>query len=797
MAYLGDSENEYWEDDLIDWIEDGNQDEIVQTLVDAANEKFGGRSYELYKGFMSKNVKGRGISEHLNDDDMGLALSDELDELDAELDGTGLRIYPDGRQGGHWTIATDWNGNGSGVPTPQELIDELFDVSDNESNGGYDFTPNEKFTLINQLWESMIEGNEKMTSLDGTLQESKVRPIDHTILKEGAALAHIQAIIDGEEPALSAEEVAPAHPDPSIEYDEEEDPEMMEGTPKQITESMKRIHEAAMTDAARIRGYMTSKTKGPKSYEDFAGSDFGSDSIDAAKFKTYVKNQMVRGDYDITPEDEGAIFARKAGGGGGSKGGKPDNFYTPPEIDAKYKKSSRLTAYEKRFASETMDNEASGNADQMFQNMIDIVADIASGVATKRHALIFGDPGVGKTYECTRALEANLNHGKYEMKYYKGNVGKSITACAAFFYKYSAGYVIMLDDNDAMLMKSGVSQQVKLFFKALLDPDAIGQPIAVPSTVLKGASAAMEALDQEAPKPKPKGKPNGKREGIKVQIDRERLREGHFTMYVNGREALDQIIPLEEALDFYDTTYDPLSSSRRHLSERNGAKYLQKPWLRKLYESDEDDDDDFVDDDDKDWDDLANEAKKSKKVRTEDDDDIYDPNGEELDANSMPSSFIFNSSVIFISNLEKDDIDPAVWDRFTTAKIALNPLEYMDRLGKIYPHLGNVNAEISSVPQSYVDWAKKVTLGVMEGIMEAWQTKTPLLGVTIQIPRRVLTFRLFSDMVEFFLRAARSYDRRAGGKGGKFDDKAYQTKVAENVELDLIKFGLKKIVFGE
>jgi hypothetical protein len=388
------------------------------------------------------------------------------------------------------------------------------------------------------------------------------------------------------------------------------------------------------------------------------------------------------------------------------------------------------------------------------------------------------------TYECTRALEMNLNSDKYQMKYYKGNVGKSMTACCAFFYKYSNGYVIMLDDNDAMLMRSGVSQQVKLFFKAILDPDAVGQPIAVPSTVLKGASASLEALDVEA---KPVAKKGGKLKqgGVLVEIDRNRLKEGQLLVHLDGKEALDTLIPLHEAIDLYESLYEVPEKQVKRLQER----------IREA--RDDDDDDDFISDDDKDWDEIAEENKRRKAHGSSDDEDAYDPNGEEMDPNSMPSSFIFNSSVIFISNLEKEDIDPAVWDRFTTAKIALNPMEYMDRLGKIYPHLGNVNDVVSSVPQAYVDWGKKCVLGVLEGIVEAWQTKTPLFGVTIQIPKRTLTFRLFTDLVEFFLRSARSYDRRAGGRGGDFSNKAYQEKILENVEMSLIKFAIKKIVFGE
>jgi chromosomal replication initiation ATPase DnaA len=152
----------------------------------------------------------------------------------------------------------------------------------------------------------------------------------------------------------------------------------------------------------------------------------------------------------------------------------------------------------------------------MFREMVGVVEDICSGTATKRHALIYGDPGVGKTYECTRAAQRSLDKEKYKYKYYKGNVGKSMTDCAAFFYKYHDMYVIMLDDNDAMIMK-GAGQQVNLFFKAILSPEARETPIKIPSTIQSKATDALEQLADS--------------KQIRFRIDREALRENTFRLY--------------------------------------------------------------------------------------------------------------------------------------------------------------------------------------------------------------------------------------------------------------------------
>jgi hypothetical protein len=393
------------------------------------------------------------------------------------------------------------------------------------------------------------------------------------------------------------------------------------------------------------------------------------------------------------------------------------------------------------------------------------------------------------TYECTRALNDNISYNfrKAKSLYYKGNIGKSLTACCAFFYNYRKNYIIMLDDNDAMLMKSGVAQTVKLFFKAVLDPDAAGQPISVPTTILKGASQAVgelqknegAALEKKAAAKKASSKKK-QREAIKISIDRDRLREGIFNICINNKEVLDERVPMDEALELYHNLTP--------LRETESRKPVWSPSWSKLNEGRIDPEDV----DDLDWDELKEKASADEEDENESDEffgDLID------DEEGMPTEFIFDSSVIFISNLSKKDIDPAVWDRFTAARIELTPMEFMGRLGKIYGNLGNVNRDISSVPQEYVDWAKKCVYGTLLALIEAWKFKTPIFGVTIQIPRRTLTFRLFNSFVGYFLRSARAFTRRTGG--GDLGNEKYRTKVACEIERKLVREMINKIVLGE
>ena len=582
---------------------------------------------------------------------------------------------------------------------------------------------------------------------------------------------------------MSPEDMAP-EPDSSVDYKEEDDPEMLEESysKESIQRHTQHLMEAGVNKTSLITSFLNSNST-DKSFAAFQNSEFGSEEINVGTYKAYTKDLVKKGKVNLSQEE----FSQAVGGGGGKGPGpkKGQEFYEKPELAPNYKPSATLSKFADKYGDEE-DFNSLGSADEQFDNMTDIVADIASGEATKRHALIYGDPGVGKTYECTRALQANIgrNPKRAQMLYFKGNIGKSLTSLVGFFYHYRNNYVIMLDDNDAMLMVGGVPQQIKLFFKAILDPDAIEQPIAVPTTVIKGVSNAISELKKTDDKKAEAaaGKKKGKREGVRITIDKDRLREGQLLIYANGKEVVDTRVPLDEALEFHGRLIEKVEEV-----ETNRDKYFKPSWKR-LYEREDEDPD--IDDD---WDELEEKGKK-RRAADDDDDEVNVSDFMDGEEEEMPTEFIFNSSVIFISNLTKQEIDPAVWDRFTTAELSLTPTEYMSRLSKIYDKLGNVNPEISSVSQAYVDWAKKVVLVVMQGIMEAWQSSTPLMGVNIQIPKRTLTFRLFNEFVEFFLRTARSWTRRVGG--GNLNDKAYRDKVTLNVEKALLKEAIRKICFS-
>ena len=59
-----------------------------------------------------------------------------------------------------------------------------------------------------------------------------------------------------------------------------------------------------------------------------------------------------------------------------------------------------------------------------------------------------------------------------------------------------------------------------------------------------------------------------------------------------------------------------------------------------------------------------------------------------------PSTFDFTGRVVFISNLEKDDFDPAIMSRSAKINMDLSPEQILSRMRKILPTLGGSDVSI-------------------------------------------------------------------------------------------------------
>lgn len=118
----------------------------------------------------------------------------------------------------------------------------------------------------------------------------------------------------------------------------------------------------------------------------------------------------------------------------------------------------------------------------------------------------------------------------------------------------------------------------------------------------------------------------------------------------------------------------------------------------------------------------------------------------------MPREFIFNSSVIFVSNLELYQIDSAVVDRVEAIEVKLTLEQFMDRLKSAFGGLCK-EREYSNMPKWFRDWGKQCVYTALGIIIEAYEKGIPVFGNKVVVNRK-LTFRMFEEFVAFWCRNA-------------------------------------------
>jgi len=382
-----------------------------------------------------------------------------------------------------------------------------------------------------------------------------------------------------------------------------------------------------------------------------------------------------------------------------------------------------------------------GTADGMFRNLARIVEDICTdNVTEKWHALAAGDPGCGKTYEVTHVASEAIKRSptKAKLVYESGDMGAAISNLVAFFYANNANKVIILDDNDSMLRSNDI--KINNFFKGLLDPGAASsKPVDYPLSVRKIATARSKEieddllLDIEDLRQKLR-----KREVRVIDIDVPRLKEGILRVSIDGVDCINDPISLQEANNLY-YKIKPLREQERK-SVSIGKSYIKKMYEKK--DETEEEDEQLTVDEDAIKDFMEGYSDKPEpEFKGEDDEDL------------IPRRFLFNSKVIFVSNMKSRDVNSAILDRCESVEISLTLSEFMDRLAKIMHGLGNKESRIYKENPEIVEWAKKCCFTALKGVVAAFEQGAPLFGGKV-IFRRKLTFRGFSEFVGKWIRLA-------------------------------------------
>lgn len=542
------------------------------------------------------------------------------------------------------------------------------------------------------------------------------------ILKENidSALDLIKDIESGKNQDIMPDTIAPNVSQDNIasgvEYNSVEDLETKKNITVPITESTKKL-----TEANSLRNIVLSflENTDDGSFEAFRKSPDYSQAIkrDGSHFtkedyisyiKFFIKNNMID---NLPPNSPTSSLSNNA-----YLDNSDDNsiYNRGEDFDSTKPESSLVADWEANYAEE----QPVISDDEMFEDMAATVKEIIIGTADKRHALVAGDPGVGKTYTCKKTAQKYAPTSGKKFYYSSGAMSSALSSIIPFFYYHSRNEIIMLDDNDAMLKKD-TPQTVQNIMKAILDPSALDKPVSVPVTMMKLFQAQLDNLSGVSHQ-----RESIEKNGVRISIDTEALKEGRFIMSVDGKEAVNEWISNDEVHKFSNII------RKNHLSE-----------------SEED-------------------SPENLDLEIEEDED----------EGTMPEAFTFNSSVIFISNLQIKDISPAVADRCENIEISLTLNQYMHRLQKILGGLCN-GEKYSSRPQYVRDWAKKSVYVILEGIVEAFHRNVVLFKTPVII-RRKFTFRMFEEFCGLWARLATT---KAENEGLNLQNQADRDKIAKEI----------------
>ena len=572
---------------------------------------------------------------------------------------------------------------------------------------------------------------------------------------------------------IAPDELAPEPTDTT--YDETKDPEIKrEAIENKLL--MDSLREAKIGPATNITQFVKKNARsGNFSYAAFNASGFNTSNIDEDKYSEwwyYLKDKkgIPLPETGGPPPKSGRKSKYETTGEGKAKGG--GGVYDEDKYgdDNRPKISKELSG----IAAEYGDADIKGSAEEMFQEMQDIVKNIILMRSDKRHALIFGDPGIGKTHEvmetCKQYMGSNPRKARYT--YESGDIGSSMSALVPFMYAHSQNEIIVLDDNDKMLMTQ-IDPAVQNIMKALLDPKAANEkPITVKNTMRKTFAAQYNDLmaEREAEEDAAVKKMRAAKESRVIELDVEKLKEGICRLTIDGVEVVNEYRPLKECKELLSKVR-PLreiiteekygNRFRPTLADYTGGRLYEArsnaDFLNELLGEDDDED---------------KNAEDAGPISGGADADM----GEEGDAD-FPRRFVFNSSIIFISNLSLDQINIAVLDRCESKEVKLSLQQFLDRLGAIYAGLCK-GQEYSNVSQDLRDWAKKCVYTTLGIAIEAFKTGTVIFGTTVEINRK-LTFRMFDEFVVAWIRYAWDQAERVDGKD--INDPAYRAKLGKEL----------------
>lgn len=417
-----------------------------------------------------------------------------------------------------------------------------------------------------------------------------------------------------------------------------------------------------------------------------------------------------------------------------------------------------------------------------YKGITNKLRNLINNKSTKTLYILAGGAGLGKTYTVKDSLKqlgfTEANEGKKEDKVYiynKGSIGKTLTNLIAFFYTHKDEQLLVLDDCDDFFTNSG-DQAVQNFLKAIFTTGVGGGNVTIPATMTRRVNKML--FDESCIKNTSRGTIINVKNIYKtlkennLKKDARYLREKFIEPIENGGQDENGVISLGyDGNDSYKTKFKDVVDKFVEVVENKILKDYRKLYeifigleeeefeivVERYLQSDLDNNirnftgkeidkcaeeyieglcDNFKDE-------LPNnyyyykdfEASSNNKDLTDEDD------------GRIGNSFLFNSTLVCLTNLELEEIDQAVKDRAITTNFNLNKEEYVCRLGMILEGYGKgQHRDFEASPEEF-KFHKKVSYEALTTALELDGVSDNPLGAPFTITKH-LSFRTLLDGID-------------------------------------------------
>ena len=547
---------------------------------------------------------------------------------------------------------------------------------------------------------------------------------------------------------------------PALVYNPAEDPEMNRqawveaglepGTVarfESVKKSGKKFREARGDKSSIIRDYLDEGN--PPKFTDFLNYlNFNGIELDVSSpyFSTIVKQHLGK---DIDPN-------KNANSEESIEDLSKDILSNPKEATDLVKEINQLFmgASEDQFSNES-------TVDDKYQEIYDTTYSVVTGRAPKRYVFVCGNAGIGKSFTIKQAIQAaQAKMTDWSFKFFRGSIGNSPSGIISFFWLNKDRSVVVLDDCDSFLQQS--TPEVMNILKAGLDPD--NPEISAGSPAVRKAVAKNVGFTESS-----------KNHPYDININLSKLKENKIEIYnKDGILLAEDTLTSKTEINNYRKVLKKLKDSREFSYSDSMKKFLREDISAKVADEldgeygDEDEGDD------------VGEGDEATKIE-------------------FPEKFMFNSRLVFVSNMKMAQLPDFIQSRFIMVELDLSPQEIMTRIKDVLPYIEL--PKDSAISQEEWLWCKENTFKYLSAAVEARETtggfETPSGTIPVVI-KTALEFRLFATLAGSWLQVADSMAHKLGGDVETIiSDPSARARLEKSIAIPFITKRLLKALKGD